>query len=186
MQIETERLLMRPIVDYDADDVLEYCSEPNVGPNAGWKPHENIEETRDIMNKLMVGKENVFGIVLKGIDKMIGSITLNLDLRRKVPNVLMLGYVMSEHYWGKGLMTEAAKSVIKYGFEELSLNMITCTCFTDNSRSRRVIQKCGFKYEGTLRSCEVRYDGAIKDMEFYSLTKEEWNLKNNHYLFHNL
>lgn len=178
MQIETERLLLRHIVDYDADDVFEYCSEPNVGPNAGWKPHENIEETHDIMNKLMVGKENVFGIVSKEIDKMIGSITLNPDPRRNVPNVLMLGYVMSEHYWGKGLMTEAANAVIKYGFEELSLNMITCTCFMDNARSRRVIQKCGFKYEGILRSCGVRYDGVIKDMEFYSLTKEEWILNN--------
>ncbi|MCK9159653.1 MAG: GNAT family protein [Bacteroidaceae bacterium] len=174
MQIETERLLMRPIIAEDAADIFEYSREPNVGPNAGWKPHESIEESRDIMNKIFIGHKNIFGMVLKGTNKVIGSIGLIADPRRINPQVLMLGYAMSEHCWGKQLMTEAAKAIVAYGFETLSLDMISCTCYPYNNRSRRVIQKCGFQYEGRLLQCEVRYDGIIMDLESFLLTQNEW------------
>lgn len=170
--METERLILRHIVESDIEDLFQYCKNPNVGPAAGWKPHESIEETRKLMHGIFIGKENVFGIVAKNTKKLIGTIGLIPDPHRTNPRSLMLGYAMSEDYWGKGLMTEAAKAVVRDGFKELPIDIITCTCYTINPRSRRVIEKCGFTYEGCLRQCEQRFDGKILDLECYSLLRK--------------
>ena len=173
MIIETDRLILRGIVEDDAQDISEYGKEPNVGPNAGWKPHESIEETRELMKQIFINQPNVFGIVLKENNKMIGSVGLIKDPKRENPHALMLGYALSEHYWGRGLMTEASKAVIHFGFKDTEITVITCCCYAFNKRSRRVIEKCGFKYEGCLRQGEMRYDGKVMDVESFSLLKEE-------------
>lgn len=173
MIIETDRLILRGIVEDDAQDIFEYGKEPNVGPNAGWKPHEGIEETRELMKQIFINQPNVFGIVLKENNKMIGSVGLIKDPKRENPHALMLGYALSEHYWGRGLMTEASKAVIDFGFKDTEITVITCCCYAFNKRSRRVIEKCGFKYEGCLRQGEMRYDGKVMDVESFSLLKEE-------------
>lgn len=71
-------------------------------------------------------------------------------------------------------MSEAAKTVIDYGFNELGLDIISCCCYSFNKRSRRVIEKSGFRYEGTIRGAEMRYDGKIFDLDSFSLIKDEW------------
>ena len=171
--LETERLILRLIYKDDPSDIYEYGKEQNAGPPAGWKPHKDIDETRVIMKAVFIDKDIIFGMVLKSSGKMIGSIGLMPDPHRNDPEVMMIGYAMSEHYWGKGLMTEAAKAVIEYGFRELAISMISCTCYSINPRSRRVIQKCGFEYEGCLRQGEKRYDGKVLDVECYSLVKSK-------------
>ena len=174
--LETERLILRPINRGDARDIFEYSKNPDVGPPAGWRPHKSLEDTRNIMEEIFIDKENIFGIMFKSSCKIIGSIGLHTDPhRRNNPGALMLGYAMSEDYWGKGLMTEAARAVIEYGFRELSVDLISCTCYSFNSRSRRVIQKCGFEYEGCLRQAAKRYDGKILDVECYSLLNKNEN-----------
>ena len=57
-----------------------------------------------------------------------------------------IGYVLSRDYWGRGLMPEAVKAVIDYCFQELSFDYLTCGHFDRNSRSRRVVEKCGFRF----------------------------------------
>ena len=71
-------------------------------------------------------------------------------------------------------MNEAVKRVLRFGFEEMDLVLMSISHYTFNDRSRRVIEKCGFIYEGTLRKTFLRYDGAVFDEAFYSLTKDEW------------
>ncbi len=172
--IETARLLLRSIEESDTENIYEYSRNPNVGITAGWKPHKNIEDTRVIMKQIFIGQENVFGIVLKECNKLIGTIGLITDPRRENPKAMMIGYAIAEEHWGKGFMTEAANAVISYGLNKLALDLISCTCYPDNRRSRRVIEKCGFHHEGSLRQCEVRFDGTIMDMECFSITAEEW------------
>lgn len=58
--IETNRLVLRPFSESDAPDVFESCKNPNLGNNAGWKPHETIEETIDVLNAIFIGKEGVW------------------------------------------------------------------------------------------------------------------------------
>jgi len=173
VQIKTERLILRNIVEDDAADIFEYAQEPHVGCNAGWKPHERIEETREIMKQIFIDQPYMFGLILKENHHLIGTIGLMKDPKRANPHALMLGYAMSEHYWGRGLMTEASKAVMDVAFKDPEVDMITCCCYPFNDRSRRVIEKCGFKYEGCIRGCEERYDGKMMDVESYSLFRKE-------------
>ncbi len=170
-EIETTRLILRHITIDDADDIFEYSQNQNVGPAAGWSPHTSIEETRTIMEQLFIGQDNIFGIVLKETKKLIGTIGLIKDPRRDNPEALMLGYAIGEPYWGKGIMTEAAKAVINAAFNEIPVNVISCSCYTTNARSRRVIEKCGFEYEGCIRQAEKRFDGKIMDIQCFSIIR---------------
>lgn len=77
MIIETRRLVLRAITLDDINDIYEYSKEPNVGPNAGWKPHETMEETKQIAEQIFIKQEGVFGIILKENNKMIGSVRNN-------------------------------------------------------------------------------------------------------------
>lgn len=172
MNIVTERLLLRPVVESDDKDIFAYAQEPNVGPNAGWKPHESIEETREIMQQIFIGQENVFAIVK---DKLvIGTIGLVPDPKRDNERSMMLGYAISERFWGQGLMTEAARAVISYGFEQLELELIAAYCYPHNQRSQSVLRKCGFVHEGKLRQASRLYDGNLLDDLCYSLTPTDF------------
>ena len=172
--METERLILRNINNSDAEDIFEYAQNPDVGPNAGWEPHKSIEESRAIMKAIFLRKNNAFGIVNKENNKLIGTIGLIKDPKRDNPMAMMLGYSLSKDYWDRGIMSEASKAIIEYGFNELGLEMITCCCYSYNKRSKRVIEKCGFIHEGIIRGAEIRYDGKILDYESFSLAKNEW------------
>ncbi|MCD7899761.1 MAG: GNAT family N-acetyltransferase [Bacteroides sp.] len=167
--IETERLILRPITENDTEEIFEYSRNENVGPNAGWKPHENIQETREIMKAIFLDKEFIYGIVLKDTNKMFGSIGLTPDPKRQNDKARMIGYAIGENYWGKGYATEAAQALVRYGLEELELELISAYCYPFNEKSKRVIEKCGFHYEGKLSRVEKRYDGVVLDNECYAI-----------------
>ncbi len=172
--ITTQRLILRNICEEDADDIFAYSSSPNVGPNAGWKPHESRDETLEIMEAIFLSQPNIFGIVLAENERMIGSIGLVNDPKRQNEHAMMLGYALGEDHWGKGYMTEAANAVLCYGFEQLKLNLISAYCYPFNERSRKLLVKCGFVYEGTLKHAEQIYDGRIYDNECYAMTAEDY------------
>ena len=172
--IETERLILREWEIGDVDDLYDYAKNPNVGPHGGWKPHESKTESLEIMQNLFLSKYDCWALVYKENGKVIGSIGYEADVRRPEINCRELGYAMGEDYWGKGIMTEAAMAVIQFGFEEMKLDMISIYRNPLNARSGRVIGKCGFTYEGTLRKAYKIYDGTIRDVACYSMTKEEY------------
>ncbi|WP_080902800.1 GNAT family N-acetyltransferase [Parabacteroides sp. Marseille-P3160] len=169
--IETGRLILRPITENDAEAIFEYSQSENVGPNAGWKPHANIEETHEIMKLIFLDKENVWGMVLKETGKLFGSIGLIPDPKRENDGTRMLGYAIGEYYWGRGYTTEAVRALINYGFYELELDLISAYCYPFNEKSKRVLKKCGFEYEGKLHLAEKRYDEEILDNECYAIKK---------------
>ena len=172
-ELESERLILRSWTLEDLDDFYEYAKNDNVGPNAGWKPHESKEESEKILKSFIKNNE-VWAIEYKENKKVIGSIGLHKDEMRMGIKAKMLGYVLSKDYWGKGLMTEAAKEVIKYGFEKEELDLISVRHFRFNDRSKRVIEKCGFKYEGTLRKGRKLFNDEVVDLVLYSMLKEEY------------
>ncbi len=172
--ITTPRLILRHIRIEDADDIFAYASSPHVGPNAGWKPHESREETLEVMQTIFLNQESVFGIVLVESGKMIGSLGLVVDPKRQNDRVTMLGYALGEAYWGKGIMTEAVHALLKYGFEELGLDMVSAYCYPFNHRSKALLKKCGFDYEGTLKLAEKIYDGRVYDNECYALSAQNY------------
>ncbi len=171
--IETDRLCLRMWKRKDAEDFFEYAQNPNVGPAAGWKPHESLAESRLVISNIYM-KNMAWAIVDKAADKVIGSIGLDEDKFRPGLNSKELGYSLSEAYWGKGLMTEAARAVIIYAFDTLWLDTLMIKTGEDNARSRRVIEKCGFVYEGTLRRIYRTYDGKVTAIRCYSMLREEY------------
>ncbi len=85
MIIETDRLILRPIVETDAEDIYEYSQNPDVGIHAGWKPHESLEETKEIMPEIFLDKLHIFGMVLKENLWQVGTVGLLPDPKRKNP-----------------------------------------------------------------------------------------------------
>lgn len=168
-QIETARLILRPITEGDAGDIYDYSRNENVGANAGWKPHASIEETREVMKLVFLDKELVFGIELKETGRLFGSIGLVDDPRRENDKARMLGYAIGQEYWGMGYTTEAALALLRFGFEEMGLDLVSAYCYTFNERSKNVLRKCGFQYEGCLQQAEKRYDGTVADLECHAL-----------------
>ena len=171
--LETQRLVLRGWKKKDAADLYAYAKSPNVGPHAGWKPHADIRESRMIITQ-MFQQNMTWAITIRGEDIPIGSIGFELDAYRPHINSREMGYSMNEDYWGQGIMTEAARRLLKYGFEELGLASVMIRTGEANKRSQRVIEKCGFHYEGTLRQCYRMYNGEIRDSRVYSMLREEY------------
>lgn len=183
--LETQRLILRPWMLDDLEDFYEYAKNPNIGPNAGWEPHKDKEVTLKVLKAFMEPSEDeVRAIVYKENNKVIGSIGVHNDKRRTGLNGKMIGYVLSEDYWGKGLMTEAVKEVIRYLFEEVKLEIISCYHYPFNTQSKRVIEKSGFTYEGTLRMASRIYDGRVYDSSCYSIIKHEYLKKWANIMYH--
>ena len=171
--ISSERLILRPFTERDVDDLYRYAADPNVGPHAGWKPHESREESLEII-QMFLRDDNVWAIEQKSDHRVIGSLGLHNDKWRNYPEARMFGYVLAPDSWGKGYMSEAVLRAMEHGFLDLNLRLLSVSHYTFNDRSRRVIEKCGFVYEGTLRQTFRRYDGEIFDEAIYSITKDEW------------
>lgn len=172
--LETERLRLTPWRLEDAQDLYDYAKHPEVGPPAGWAPHKNVEESKEIIETIFL-PSGAWAIREKVNGKAIGSIGLEFDKHRPETASKEMGYSLGYEYWGKGYMTEAAKEVIRYGFEELGLDIIGICTSDFNKRSQSVIKKCGFKYDGTIRmTYKTALDGTIRDSMCFSLLKTEW------------
>jgi len=172
-RIETERLILRGFCEADLEEMHAYCIKPNVGMHAGWKPHETIEDSKRILAEFMTCGY-IWAITERKSGRVIGSCGLHPDFKRMNDGARMLGYVLDEDYWGQGYMTEAATALIHHGFSDMNLEIIGVYHFSYNMRSRRVIEKCGFKYEGIMRQARRLYDGRLVDDVCYSLTREEY------------
>lgn len=171
--LETVSLRLRAWSLQDVDDLYEYAKSPHVGPNAGWKPHENKAESLEILTSF-INDEQDWAVVYKENGKVIGSIGLHDDPKRLVKNARLMGYVLHEAYWGRGLATQAAKAVLGYAFEQEDASIVSIAHYPFNKRSGRVIEKCGFVYEGTLRRAFTVYDGSVYDLVCYSMLQEDY------------
>lgn len=171
--LETKRLILRAWTLEDLDDFFEYGKDPDVGPNAGWKPHEFKEESLAILENFIEDDE-VWAIVDKETGKAIGSIGVHKDDKRRGINAKMIGYVLSKDYWGQGLVPEAVNKVLEYLFNDEKIELVSCYHFPFNKRSKRVIEKCGFKFEGILRYSNKIYNGKIYDEYCYSILRDEY------------
>ena len=140
--------------------------------------YENIGNRKiDISIKILqsfMEKDEVWAIIYKENGKAIGSLGIHEDKKRDDVNGKMIGYVLSKDYWGQGIMTEVVKCAINYAFDEMNLDILSIYHYPFNHRSRRVIEKCGFKYEGTLKLASKIYNGKVYDDVCYSITRGEY------------
>ena len=164
-RLETERLILREFRESDAEDVYEYARDPEVGPNAGWKPHESLDESRNVL-KYFIESGEVWAIEDKATHKVIGSIGLHKREREGYTFDRELGYALSRAYWGRGLMTEAASAIVDYAFAH-GVKTLLVAHFDFNDRSRRVIEKLGFSKVGHAADSYTRYDGEVLSETIY-------------------
>ena len=165
--LTTDRLILRPWRESDLNDFFEYASVDGVGQMAGWKPHCDIGESRSILSHFIQGK-HVFALEHRG--KVIGSLGIEEYSEENYPELDALqgreiGYVLSKDYWGQGIMPEAVRAVIEWLFSAEKLDFIIAGHFDHNLRSRRVIEKCGFRYIRTTK-LETRYDTVENSIEY--------------------
>ncbi|MFH5881063.1 GNAT family N-acetyltransferase [Liberiplasma polymorphum] len=166
----TKRLILRLFKEEDLEDFYDYAKVEGVGEKAGWPHHKSIDETRQVLKAFLTNKD-VYAIVLKENNKVIGSLGLHDRLNQE--GVRDVGYVLNKDYWGKGIMTEAVKRLISYAFDELHMTKLTCGHFKENMASCSIIKKMNFR----LIEEGLYYSAALKQFfhDFkYELTKEHY------------
>ncbi|MDE6700385.1 MAG: GNAT family N-acetyltransferase [Acetatifactor sp.] len=176
MELRTERLILRPWRETDADSLFKYAKNPAVGPIAGWPPHKNIEESREVIKDVFCGKE-CYAVCLKSDNVAIGCIELKLngstDMTEK-DDECELGYWIGQEFWGQGLIPEAARELIRRGFEDLNMNVIWCGYYDGNAKSKRVQEKVGFIYHHTCDEVPVPLMNETRIGHTNYMTKEQW------------
>ena len=125
-------------------------------------------------NGAFIENDNARAIELKENRKVIGMIKIYPDNNHGRYHAMMINYALSSAYWGQGYMTETVSRVMQYAFEELNIDLLTVFHYPQNVASRRVIEKCGFDYDGTIEQGCTRYDGQVFDAVCHSLLREDW------------
>ena len=173
--LETERLIIRKLTMKDANDIYEYASDPEVSKFVTWEPHKSVVDTvnfiRAIMKQYIDGQPSPWAIVHKENNKIIGTGGYNLWIKEH--SKAEIGYAISARYWNRGIMTEALREIINFGFERMNLHRAEARVYVENTASERVMQKCGMKYEGILRESWF-VKGIFQDIKMYSILKSEF------------
>ena len=163
----------------DRDDLLflyRLYSDVEACRASGARPAESIVRAQQYLEKHLEMK-NCFVIVLKETMQPVGIVYCTQDIHRINRKAFMLSYKLERNHWGKGYMTQAVKLMLKYLFLNNGADIVAAAHFVDNSRSKRVLEKCGFVYEGTLRREFTHWDGRILDSCMYSMTYDEYEQK---------
>ena len=170
--LKTERLILRPLRMSDARDLFAYAQDPQVSRHVLWDTHETLRDSRQFLRgairQYRQGLPGSFAITLKDSGRMIGTFGFMLvNYEYKSAEV---GYSLSREYWNRGIMTEALRQVVEFGFQELRLNRIEAQHDVDNPASGRVMAHVGMQYEGTLRQ-RIKNKGRFVDVALYAILR---------------
>ena len=175
--LETERLLLRPWEETDAEECYRYARDPLVGPICGWPPHTDTAHSRRVIRDILSVPET-YAIVWKETGLPVGSVGLHFhsDLAAK-DDEAELGYWLGVPYWGRGIMPEAARRLLRHAFEDLGLARVWCGYFEGNGKSKRVQEKLGFRHHWTSDNVPVPQMGEMRKGYVNLLTREDWLAK---------
>lgn len=159
--METDRITLRPWRDSDAETLFKYASDPDVGPRAGWPPHQSVEKSLEII-RTVFGNDTTWAIALRATDEPIGAIgygpscDCNLPAREGEP---IVGYWVAKPYWNQGICTEALELMVEHIRTTTNIPSLISGHFIDNPASGRVMEKCGFTATGETCIDENQYQG---------------------------
>ena len=171
--IVTERLLLRRWKPSDAEALYKYACDPEVGPHAGWPPHENVEESKMIIRELFTN-DYTWAVILKETNEPIGCMGYypfgksNIEIGE---NDAEVGYWIGKPHWNKGYCTEALQAMIHYCYEKKNFQTIWADFFIDNPASGRVMEKCGFTDTSKENYCSNLYHGEDRPVHIMKLEK---------------
>lgn len=180
-EIRTKRLILRQPSMKDVEWYFEYFSRPELVRGGGEPGPRDIRAAREELRKYLVDlyrKRLGFRwiITLKGEGRPIGT----LGFYKWAPSAgyqAEMGYDLAREHWGKGVMTEAMKAVIDFGFEKMGLNRIEVFIMPRNKRSIKLIKNLGFKREGLLRQRYFDEFGHFTDDILFSMLRTDWKEK---------
>lgn len=175
-RIETDRLILRRYKIEDADAMYKnWASDSEVTKFLTWQPHSSVDVSRSIIEDWLKEysdeKYYHWAIVFRDNgNEPIGDISvvqMNEDI-----SMVHIGYCLGRAWWRRGIMSEALKAVMDFMFDTVEVNRVESRHDPMNSNSGKVMQKCGMKYEGTLRSAD-RNNQGICDACYYALLRSE-------------
>ena len=173
--LRTARLLLRAFREDDFDDVHAYASQPEVARYMDWGPNA-LEETQAFMGRMFEAqarwpRDDVNLAIEHMADRrVIGSIRLGAKPADESADV---GYCINRDYWGRGIVTEAARAMLGVAFEVLGAHRVWAWCDVRNAGSYRVMERLGMRREGTLRQ-NVRMKGEWRDTYLYAILADEF------------
>ena len=174
--METGRLLLRPWQESDAEALYKYASDSEIGSAAGWPPHTSVEDSLNVIRTVFSAPE-IYAVVLKESGEPVGSVGLLFGEDSHVAEIrtgeVEIGYWIGKPYWGQGLIPEAVHCLLYRCFTDLNISTVWGVYYDGNTRSRRVMEKSGFRFHHT-GVCEPAPDGITCTEHFMRITKEEW------------
>lgn len=176
MTLYTERLILRPWEEADAENLYLYAKDPDIGPIAGWNPHTSVEDSLKILQEILIVPET-YALCLKEDNRAVGAVGLmqgensNLAVGDREGEI---GYWIGKPFWGRGLMPEAVNEVIRHAFVDLGLEVLWCGYFEGNAKSKRCQEKCGFTYHHTNKDIYWDITDDIRTENVTRLSKEDW------------
>lgn len=174
--LTTERLRLRQLQPSDAEALFAILSDPQVMEYYGSEPYQTLADAQAAINRgqtRYAEREALrWAITRHGDDTLIGTCVLN----RFDPDFhhAETGYELDRACWGKGIMAEAMSAVLTYGFTDLGLHRIEAQIDMKNERSKGLLLKLGFTYEGNLRQ-RFYFRGRFEDEYYFGLLKDEWH-----------
>jgi ribosomal-protein-alanine N-acetyltransferase len=162
--IETERLTLREIHAGDDCSLFEIFSDCETMQYYGLDTYTTVEDARNTIRHMQRGLKGgwlvKWAVTLKGEDRLIGVCGFHnwvkSDRRSEI------GYILHKGLWGSGIMSEALKPAVNFGFSVMKLNRVEAVVHTENERSLRLLHKLGFLDEGLLRQYKY-YNGEYHD-----------------------
>jgi [ribosomal protein S5]-alanine N-acetyltransferase len=170
MELNTPRLLLREFRASDHDAAHAFASDTEVTRYTDWGPNSR-QDTTAFLTEVVRGSRSRprrrFGlaVVNREAEILIGSIELRITSASHQRGEI--GYVLNRSWWGRGYASEAATTLLHFGFDELGLHKITAACDPGNAASARVLTKIGMQREGHLRD-QLRIRGQWRDRLIYA------------------
>jgi [ribosomal protein S5]-alanine N-acetyltransferase len=173
--IETERLRLRPFTPGDEAALFALASDPEIARFVRFEAHRTPAATRAFLELVIEhyrrGDPFAWAIVRREDDRLIGSCGfVSKDTQRTSAEI---GYWLGKPYWGQGYAAEAARTLVRFGFEQMGLERVEARCFTENRAGQRVIEKLGMKLESTDRSEMIK--GSYPELRVYAIARQDWD-----------
>lgn len=179
VSLSTARLALRRWREDDAVALYKYASHPDVGPIAGWPPHTSVEHSREIIRTVFAAPET-YAVVLKETGEPVGSVGImfadGMHSAAMKAGEAEIGYWIGVPYWGQGLIPEAVDCLLHRCFADLNLLAVWCGYYDGNRQSRRVMEKCGFKFHHTEPE-KMSPLGDMRTEHFMRMTRDEWECR---------
>jgi ribosomal-protein-alanine N-acetyltransferase len=170
-EIETSRLILKPVQLSDAEDIFYYTRNLNVLRYTTGRTPADLADTKEFVQRLIQKPEGAFALAirLKANKHVIGII--EFGIREEKGGV---DYSLSEEYWNQGIMTEAVQAMIDWGFSNHpQLKTISSSAITVNPGSTKVMEKCGMIFQKKIQE-KWEKTGMLTDLSVYVISRDMW------------